>query len=184
MASAKARLDRYFDMINKRVPAKVSRSIRWLRKPSSFPIRFLVAVALIVGGLFSFLPVLGLWMLPLGLLFVAQDLPFLQQPLANVLGWIEAKWDWLRAWIQRRGQSDTDRPKHGARPANWKEPVEECQGKRGDTQAHVKVSGPTDPPSVRSKPAPHQPRNSYPLPEGLRRPRRGPLNKDTGRRPK
>jgi hypothetical protein len=36
--------------------------------------------------------VLGLWMLPLGLLLFAQDVPFLQQPLARMLGWVERKW--------------------------------------------------------------------------------------------
>jgi len=33
-----------------------------------------------------------LWMLPLGLLLFAQDVPFLQKPLAKMLGWIERKW--------------------------------------------------------------------------------------------
>jgi hypothetical protein len=47
---------------------------------------------LIVGGIFSFLPVLGLWMLPLGLVLFAQDLPFLEKPTARTLGWIERKW--------------------------------------------------------------------------------------------
>jgi len=47
---------------------------------------------LIVGGIFSFLPVLGLWMLPLGLLLFAQDVPILQKPMARMLGWIECKW--------------------------------------------------------------------------------------------
>ena len=36
---------------------------------------------LIFGGIFSFLPVLGLWMLPLGLLLFAQDVPVLQKPM-------------------------------------------------------------------------------------------------------
>ena len=36
--------------------------------------------------------VLGLWMLPLGLLLFAQDIPPLQKPLAQMLGWIERKW--------------------------------------------------------------------------------------------
>jgi hypothetical protein len=45
-----------------------------------------------LGGIFSFLPVLGLWMLPLGLLLFAQDLPFLQKPMARMLGWVERKW--------------------------------------------------------------------------------------------
>ena len=47
---------------------------------------------LVVGGFLSFLPVLGLWMLPLGLLLFAQDIPPLQKPLARMLGWIERKW--------------------------------------------------------------------------------------------
>jgi len=47
---------------------------------------------LIVGGIFSFLPVLGLWMLLLGLLLFAQDVPILQKPMARMLGWIECKW--------------------------------------------------------------------------------------------
>jgi hypothetical protein len=48
---------------------------------------------LIVGGIFGFLPILGLWMLPLGLLLFAQDVPMLQGPMARMLGWIERKWE-------------------------------------------------------------------------------------------
>jgi hypothetical protein len=33
---------------------------------------------LILGGLLSFLPILGIWMLPLGLLLLAEDLPVLR----------------------------------------------------------------------------------------------------------
>jgi hypothetical protein len=47
-------------------------------------------------GIFSFLPVLGLWMRPLGLLLFAQGLPMLQKPTARMLGWIE------RQWIERQ----------------------------------------------------------------------------------
>jgi multisubunit Na+/H+ antiporter MnhG subunit len=43
-----------------------------LRKPSSFAVRLVVALLLIVGGFFSFLPIFGLWLLPLGLLFFAR----------------------------------------------------------------------------------------------------------------
>jgi hypothetical protein len=89
-------------MINPRVPISVSQSIRWLRKPSSFAVRLVVALLLILGLIFSFLPVLGLWMLPLGLLFIAQDVPLLQKPLVCALGWVEAKWEWLKVkWRSR-----------------------------------------------------------------------------------
>jgi len=83
-------------MLDQRVPVSISRFIRWLRQPSSFAIRVIVALFLIAGGIFSFLPVLGLWMLPLGLLLIAQDVPFLQKPIVAALAWVEAKWNWLR----------------------------------------------------------------------------------------
>ena len=87
MVNTKAELNRYFDLIDRRVPIRVSRSIRWLRKPTSFGARLVVASLLIIGGIFSFLPILGLWMLPLGLLLSAQDIHFLQRPLGKVWRW-------------------------------------------------------------------------------------------------
>jgi hypothetical protein len=100
--TTKAELNRYFEMIDRRVPMRVSQFIRWLRKPSSFAVRLLVALLLILGGFFSFLPVLGLWMLPLGLLFIAQDIPILQKPLVSALAWVEANWERLKVkWRNR-----------------------------------------------------------------------------------
>lgn len=96
MESAEEELDRYFEMIHRRVPTSVARPIRWLRRPSSFWARLFVASLFILGAFFSFLPVLGLWMLPLGLLLIAQDVPVIQKPLAKSLNWIEAKWSRLR----------------------------------------------------------------------------------------
>lgn len=66
--------------------------VRWLRLPSSRLVRVPVSAVLIVGGVFGFLPILGFWMVPLGVLLVAQDVPFLQPPLAGALGWVERKW--------------------------------------------------------------------------------------------
>ena len=63
----------------------------WLRQPSSRLVRIPLAILLILGGIFSFLPVLGIWMLPLGLLLFAQDVPMLQPPLARLLAWVERK---------------------------------------------------------------------------------------------
>jgi hypothetical protein len=89
---AKAELDRHFEWIAARLPNRAGQFVRWLRQPSSRLVRIPLSALLILGGIFSFLPILGLWMLPLGLMLVAQDVPFLQQPLANALGWIERKW--------------------------------------------------------------------------------------------
>jgi hypothetical protein len=107
MATTRAELNRYFEMIDRRLPPRASQFIRWLRKPSSFAVR-LVALLLILGGFFSFLPILGIWMLPLGLLLIAQDVPLLQKPLIGALRWVETKWESLKkrpSWSVRRAGS-------------------------------------------------------------------------------
>jgi len=42
--------------------------------PDSRLLRILLGVGLVIGGLLAFLPVLGLWMLPLGILVLSIDL--------------------------------------------------------------------------------------------------------------
>jgi hypothetical protein len=86
-------LDRHFAWFEGKLPPRAARFVAWLRKPSSRLARIPLALLLIVGGIFSFLPVLGLWMLPLGLLLVALDVPVLQKPMSRMLGWIERKWE-------------------------------------------------------------------------------------------
>jgi hypothetical protein len=89
---SKKELDRHFAWFESKLPPRPARFVAWLRKPSSIWVRIPVAVLLVVGGTLSFLPVLGLWMLPLGLVLFAQDVPVLQKPMAKLLGWIERKW--------------------------------------------------------------------------------------------
>jgi hypothetical protein len=88
----KAELDRHFAWFEARLPARPAKFVSWLRRPSSKWVRFPLAVLLMLGGVFSILPILGLWMLPLGMLLIAQDVPFLEKPVAQSLGWIERKW--------------------------------------------------------------------------------------------
>jgi hypothetical protein len=88
----KSEIDRHFAWFQARLPPRPARFVGWLRQPSSRFAGIPLALLLIVGGIFSFLPVLGLWMLPLGLLLFAQDVPILQKPLAQMLGWVERKW--------------------------------------------------------------------------------------------
>jgi hypothetical protein len=88
----KMELDRHFAWFEERLPPRPARFVGWLRKPFSRLARIPLAILLIAGGIFSFLPVLGLWMLPLGLLLFAQDVPILQRPMARMLGWVERKW--------------------------------------------------------------------------------------------
>jgi hypothetical protein len=88
----KAEIDRHFAWFEARLPARPAKFVSYLRQPSSKWVRFPLALLLMLGGVFSILPVLGLWMLPLGMLLIAQDVPVLEKPVAKSLGWIERKW--------------------------------------------------------------------------------------------
>lgn len=88
----KAELDRHLAWFESKLPPRGAHFVGWLRKPSSRLVRFPLSLLLIAGGIFGFLPILGLWMLPLGLILIAQDVPPLQKPTARALSWLERKW--------------------------------------------------------------------------------------------
>lgn len=84
MSTPDARLDRQFEKIGRQVPATAG-FLRWVRRPHMHLVRIPLALLLLVGGVFSFLPILGLWMLPLGLAVLAVDVPILKRPVGNTL---------------------------------------------------------------------------------------------------
>ncbi len=88
----RAEIERHLAWFESKLPPKSARFVGWLRKPSSRYVRLPVGVALVGGGLLSFLPILGLWMLPLGLVLISQDIPVLEKPTARILSWLERKW--------------------------------------------------------------------------------------------
>ena len=63
----------------RRLPSRLQAVTRWLRKPASRWARIPVGVLLIIGGCLAILPVFGLWMLPLGLTLLADDIPPLRR---------------------------------------------------------------------------------------------------------
>lgn len=82
MTKAQIRLERFFAEITTKLPWTAG-TINWLRNPKNAMIRVPVALLLIVGGIFSFLPLLGLWMLPLGLILLSIDVVILQEPVTK-----------------------------------------------------------------------------------------------------
>ena len=93
-----ARVARY----SEKLPERGRRIVEWLREPSRIWIRVGAALLLILGGIFSILPVLGLWMLPLGLALLAQDVPGLKAPMERAAQAIER--GWARARDRLRGR--------------------------------------------------------------------------------
>jgi hypothetical protein len=79
------RIERLID----RLPNSVRSTIRWLRRPSSRRVRVPAGVLLIGGSFLSILPFFGLWMLPLGLMLLAEDVPPLRRARDRILDHLE-----------------------------------------------------------------------------------------------
>jgi uncharacterized membrane protein len=56
--------------------------------------RILIGLVLVLAGVFGFLPVLGFWMIPLGLLVMFFEVP-----------WMRERWRVVRAW-SKDGRTD------------------------------------------------------------------------------
>ena len=83
--------ERRLDKLIDRLPERAQTIMRWLRRPSSRLVRIPVGVSLVGGGILGMLPLLGFWMLPLGLILLADDMRPLRGARDRVLGWIERR---------------------------------------------------------------------------------------------
>ncbi|MBQ0821200.1 hypothetical protein KBI52_13395 [Microvirga sp. HBU67558] len=104
--NGKAVLRRAFRQLEHEVPGKVARVLRRLRHPDARWIRIPAGVLLVLGGIFSILPFLGIWMLPLGLLLIAYDVAFLREPVGRFTLWGIKKWRSLRQRFFPRQSED------------------------------------------------------------------------------
>ena len=62
--------------------------------PQSKAVRIGIGILLVIGGLVGFLPVLGFWMIPLGLLVLSIDLPIVRRWRRQLTVW----------WHRRKGE--------------------------------------------------------------------------------
>ena len=83
------RRDWRLDRLIAHLPKFIQPVVRWLRLPSARWVRLPAAALLIVGGVFSVLPFLGLWMLPLGVVLMAEDVPLFRRLTDKGLDWVE-----------------------------------------------------------------------------------------------
>ncbi len=74
-----------------RLPGWIRSATHWLLKPESRWARIPAGILLMLGGFLAVLPVFGLWMLPLGLILIAEDVPVVRRGLARVLDWLEER---------------------------------------------------------------------------------------------
>ena len=74
---------------NKRIPL-----------PGSKILRILLGALLIIAGLFGFLPILGFWMVPLGLIVLNNDVPWVRRQRRQLVIW----------WRRRSGKERRSAP--------------------------------------------------------------------------
>jgi len=88
---AAAHHDDRVDRLLNRLPQRWRSALHWLRQPSTRWARIPAGVLLIVGGFLFILPLFGLWMIPLGLILLAEDIPPLHRLRDRTLQWIERR---------------------------------------------------------------------------------------------
>lgn len=75
---------------------------RTIPMPASRWVRILLGSTLVVFGLLGFLPILGFWMVPLGLLILSMDLAFVRRWRRRTAVWLERRypgfWAKLKRW--------------------------------------------------------------------------------------
>ncbi len=71
--------------------------------------RIPLAITLIILSFFSFLPMLGLWMLPVGLLVLARDFEPLQNPVSGAIIRVRRR---LGPWLKKRREKCCPHPRH------------------------------------------------------------------------
>jgi len=93
----KRQLDHAVDDLEHEVPSKAKRFIEWARSDRARWVRIPLALALIaVGILAPYMPVVGVEDVPIGLLLLSYDIPFLRKPMAAFIEWLISLWRRLR----------------------------------------------------------------------------------------
>ena len=74
--------------------------------PRSRLLRIAIGVLLMIGGLFSFLPILGFWMIPLGLLVLSIDIPRVRRWRRRFAVWFHRRYPRLAARLNPSGPTN------------------------------------------------------------------------------
>jgi hypothetical protein len=87
--TAQQRYERLLERMVDRLPGHLQTGVRWLRRPALRWIRLVAGVLFVAGAFLSILPLFGIWMLPLGLMLLAEDIPPLRRVRNRCLDWME-----------------------------------------------------------------------------------------------
>lgn len=96
VAATERAWDARVDRLTAKMPGRLRSGVGWLREPPRRWLRLGAAVLLVFGGFLAVLPVFGLWMLPLGLALMSDDIPWLKVPLEKASRGAERLWARVR----------------------------------------------------------------------------------------
>lgn len=83
---------------------KLTKAVHWADRRIPIGVRTVLGIPLMIGGMLSFLPILGLWMLPAGAALIALDFPVLRR---RMLRWLERQ---NAKYQDETARSDHDEP--------------------------------------------------------------------------
>jgi hypothetical protein len=88
--------ERRLNGLIERLPGWLESFVRWVRQPKLVWLRAILGVLLMIGSVFSILPAFGIWMLPLGIILLAQDIAPLRRLVYRLINWTaERKPKWF-----------------------------------------------------------------------------------------
>lgn len=97
------RLERQFAALTSRSP-RLRRIVISIQGRPGVLVRLPLGLTLIAGGLLAILPIFGLWMIPLGLLLLAIDLPLLRPFVSAAIIRLRRKWALWQRNFRNRGR--------------------------------------------------------------------------------
>jgi len=95
-------LDLAFAQLERLLPARAARWLAWLHGPRARWVRIPAGLLCIVAAGFWFMPVVGIEWLPIGLLLLAEDLPFLRKPVGRFILFLLRQARRVRRWWRGR----------------------------------------------------------------------------------
>jgi hypothetical protein len=90
--SAREELDEAYRLVEHELPERPARLLERLHSSRARWLRLGIGLTLILLSPLWFLPIIGIEWLPLGLLLIAPDVPFLRKPVARFVVWADARW--------------------------------------------------------------------------------------------
>lgn len=97
-------LELAYKQLEEELPQRLASWMLWLRGPQARWVRVPLGLLFVIAAMLWFLPVVGIEFLPIGLLLLAQDIPFLRKPVGHFILFALVQWRRLKRKFGRRGR--------------------------------------------------------------------------------